>query len=261
MTRNIVVKDNALVNASYQLDLVEQRLILLAIAQSRKEQESISANKKISIKASSYMNCFNVVKSTAYQALRDACKSLFYREFSFIDITKSGKEKITQSRWVSAVSYIDHDATVEIFFSPTTIPFISNLEKRFTSYDLKQVSNLTSSYATRLYEILISWKHTQKTPLISLVDLRKKLGIAEQQYKKMTNFKARVLDLGIQQINEHTDISVNYTQHTSGRKILGFSFNLTFKNHPDDLTKYHIEQYALPGESYAQARKRLSKSK
>lgn len=33
--RELVVKDNALINASYNLDLVEQRLILLAIVEAR----------------------------------------------------------------------------------------------------------------------------------------------------------------------------------------------------------------------------------
>jgi hypothetical protein len=33
--KELVVKDNALINASYNLDLVEQRLILLAIVEAR----------------------------------------------------------------------------------------------------------------------------------------------------------------------------------------------------------------------------------
>ncbi|WP_180176860.1 RepB family plasmid replication initiator protein, partial [Acinetobacter sp. Q278-1] len=35
MKKDLVVKDNALINASYNLDLVEQRLILLAILAAR----------------------------------------------------------------------------------------------------------------------------------------------------------------------------------------------------------------------------------
>ena len=35
MAKNLVVKDNALINASYNLELVEQRLILLAIVEAR----------------------------------------------------------------------------------------------------------------------------------------------------------------------------------------------------------------------------------
>ncbi|MED7999858.1 RepB family plasmid replication initiator protein, partial [Acinetobacter baumannii] len=35
MKKELVVKDNALINASYNLDLSEQRLILLAILEAR----------------------------------------------------------------------------------------------------------------------------------------------------------------------------------------------------------------------------------
>jgi hypothetical protein len=42
--RELVVKDNALINASYNLDLVEQRLILLAIVEARESGKGINAN-------------------------------------------------------------------------------------------------------------------------------------------------------------------------------------------------------------------------
>ena len=40
----LVVKDNALINASYNLDLTEQRLILLAIVEARESGKGINAN-------------------------------------------------------------------------------------------------------------------------------------------------------------------------------------------------------------------------
>ena len=40
----LIVKDNALMNASYNLDLVEQRLILLAILEARESGKGINAN-------------------------------------------------------------------------------------------------------------------------------------------------------------------------------------------------------------------------
>ncbi|WP_236163414.1 RepB family plasmid replication initiator protein, partial [Acinetobacter sp. KAM396] len=40
----LVVKDNALIQASYTLDTVEQRLILLAIAEARETGQGITEN-------------------------------------------------------------------------------------------------------------------------------------------------------------------------------------------------------------------------
>lgn len=47
-----VVKDNALVGASYKLDVVEQRLILLAIVEARESGKGINANDPLVVHAS-----------------------------------------------------------------------------------------------------------------------------------------------------------------------------------------------------------------
>ena len=75
----LVVKDNALMNASYNLNLVEQRLILLAIIEARESGKGINANDPLIVHAESYISQFGVAKHTAYQALKDACKDLFAR--------------------------------------------------------------------------------------------------------------------------------------------------------------------------------------
>lgn len=55
-----VVKDNVLIQASYTLDTVEQRLILLAITEARQTGRGITENSLLEIHASSYINTFNV---------------------------------------------------------------------------------------------------------------------------------------------------------------------------------------------------------
>ena len=49
--KDLVVKDNALINASYALDLVEQRLILLAIVEARESGRGISATGPLHVHA------------------------------------------------------------------------------------------------------------------------------------------------------------------------------------------------------------------
>ena len=80
---DLIVKDNALMNASYNLDLVEQRLILLVIVEARESGKGINANDPLTVHAESYINQFGVHRTTAYQALKDACKDLFARQFSY----------------------------------------------------------------------------------------------------------------------------------------------------------------------------------
>ena len=226
--KELIVKDNALINASYNLDLVEQRLILLAIMEARESGKGINANDPLTVHAESYINQFNVHRNTAYQALKDACKDLFARQFSYQEQRPKGVANIT-SRGVSQIAYIDNTASVELIFSPAIIPLITRLEKHFTSYEMKQISYLSTGYAVRLYEILIAWRSTGKTPVIELIDFRKQIGVLDTEYNRMHDFKKRVLDPSIKQIKEHTDITVEVEQHKTGRSITGFSFKLKQK--------------------------------
>lgn len=230
MKTELIVKDNALINASYNLDLVEQRLILLAILEARESGKGINANDPLTVHAESYINQFGVHRNTAYQALKDACDDLFARQFSYQSLSEKGNVINHKSRWVSEVAYIDNEAVVRLIFAPAIVPLITRLEEQFTKYEIQQISNLTSAYAVRLYEILIAWRSTGKTPLITLYDFRQKIGVLDTEYKRMYDFKKYVLDIALKQVNEHTDITVKVEQHKTGRSITGFSFSFNQKS-------------------------------
>ena len=126
-----------------------------------------------------------MARQTAYQALKDACKDLFARQFSYQEKREKGVANVT-SRWVSQIAYIDDTASVELIFSPAIIPLITRLEEQFTSYELKQISGLNSAYAVRLYELLIAWRSTGKTPVLELAEFRQKLGVLAVSYTHLT---------------------------------------------------------------------------
>lgn len=233
MKNGLVVKDNALINASYNLELTEQRLIMLAIINARESGQGITADSKLEIHASDYAKLFNVSADASYKALKEAVNNLFNRQFSYTaEYKRTGKIGIVRSRWVSRIFYVDDLALLEITFAPDVVPLITRLEEHFTKYEAKQVAHLTSKYATRLYEILISWREVGKTPIFELQQLRKKLGVEDDEYQRMHHFKSRVLETAITQINEHTDIKATYEQHKQGRTITGFSFKFKQKQQP-----------------------------
>ena len=238
MKNGLVVKDNALINASYNLELTEQRLVMLAIINARELGRGITADSKLEIHASDYAKLFNVSPDASYKALKDAVNNLFNRQFSYTaEYKKTGKVGIVRSRWVSRIFYVDDLALLEITFAPDVVPLITRLEEHFTKYEAKQVAHLTSKYATRLYELLIAWREVGKTPVFELQQLRKNLGVEDDEYQRMHHFKSRVLETAITQINEHTDIKATYEQHKKGRTITGFSFKFKQKVQPKIETK------------------------
>ena len=232
MKNELVVKDNALINASYNLEVTEQRLILLAILNARETGNGITSDSKLEIHAKDYASRFDISNDGAYKALKNAVLNLFDRQFSFKEQDKKGNVGTVKSRWVSRIKYIDDSATLEITFAPDVVPLITRLEQHFTSYQLKQVSQLTSKYAIRLYELLIAWREVGKTPKIELEDFRSKIGVEDTEYTAMNDFKKRVLEPAIKQINKYTDITATYEQYKKGRLISAFSFSFKQKQQP-----------------------------
>ena len=204
----------------------------MAIAEARQTGYGITENSLLEVHASSYINTFNVEKHTAYTVLRDASKSLFDRYVTYHDVNpKTGKDRSFHCRWVDKIGYEPQSGIVFLRFTQDIVPLITRLEENFTKYELQQVSRLTSSYAIRLYELLIQWRSAGKTPIYDLALFRQQLGVEAHQYKTMSNFKTYVLDFALSQINELTDITTKYEQHKKGRSISGFSF--TFKQKKD----------------------------
>ena len=229
MQKQLVTKDNSLIGASYSLGVVEQRLIFLAIIEAREQKTLIEAGGLLRIYAQSYAKQFDVEKHTSYEAMKRAVEGLYEAGFAYSKLDeRTGKIGHYKSRWVDKIGYIDDLGCVELVFASDVIPLITRLEARYTEYELKQVVGLQSEYAIRLYELVIQWRSVRKTNLISLSELREKLGLVDE-YKRIEAFKRRVLDLAVKQINEHTDITVEYEQHKQGRVITGFTFKFRIK--------------------------------
>lgn len=279
LKKQVVKKSNALINASYTVTLAEQRLILLAIARSG---EDAAEMKNLTVHARDYADQYKVTLNTAYEALQTAATQLFERRFSYQRYTEKGHLRDVVSRWVARVEYGEAEAVVMLSFSDDLLPLLCDLKEKFTLYALEQVADLKSAHSIRLYELLISWRSIGKTPMIEVPDLRRQLGIEEAEYPRMTDFKRRVLDYAIKQINEHTDITASYVQHKRGRRISGFEFKFEMKRRDRDpdtvdwvngkpdaapsdkpkrrvISKAKAESMARPGEEYPELYRRLSR--
>ena len=225
----LVVKSNRLNTAMQNLSLAEIRLIQVGIIDSREKNEGLSALKPLRINASRYAEAFGVSRQTAFEVIVNAEKNLFERQFTFLD----EREKSVRSRWVQQVTRLENESAIEIIFTIAVvneITRINGIENFFTKYLMGQTSTLNSVYSVRLYELLVQWKTAKKTPLFELEILRGQLGLGVNDYKQMNDFKKRVLELAVNEINEKTDLKVSYEQEKKGRKIIGFKFKVLAKD-------------------------------
>lgn len=223
----LVVKDNSLIDASFNLSLVEQRLMLLAIVEAR-EIDKLTPETPIEIRATAYRDQYKTDESEAYKQLADASKQLFNRQFSYID-RYADTDAVTVSRWVNEVTYVNDKGMVVMYLNRNVISMISRLEANFTQYLLEQISDFKSKHSIRLYELLIKYRDIGTSKKYEIAELRSKLGLENDEYKVTADFKKYVLDVAIKEISDKADIQIKYEQFKEGRTISHILFKFIKK--------------------------------
>jgi plasmid replication initiation protein len=263
---DLVVKSNRLVEATYRLTLIEQQIVLYSICRSREEQKGLSPDTPVIIDVASFAKLFHIDERNAYHQLKQAMAVLFERKFNFTEIDEAtGKLEKGMSRWISEGSYIDGAGQIKVIFSPRVIPFITRLGGEgnpFTSYLLEKIGHMTSAHAVRLYELLVQYL-SAGTRTVEIGWLKETLQL-DQDYSRIDNFKRRVIDVAVKQINEHSDLRVSYTQRKMGRTVTHLIFDIKSKPETKPKAKRpviddtYLSKHAHPGESRDQAYRRLA---
>ena len=228
---NLVVKTNQLNSALQNLSLPEIRIVQLAIVDARETNTGLSTDKPLRIDALRYAEIFETTRQNGYKRMKEAEETLFNRRFSYID----DDGKVIKSRWIQQVRYLDDEGAIELVFTLAVVNGISRIdgaEDFFTSYLLEQTANMDSIYSVRLYELLVQWKAAKQTPMFELEKFRDQLGVEVNEYKAMCDFKKRVLQVAINEINDKSDIKISYEQVKKGRNIAGFKFKVLAKDKP-----------------------------
>ena len=225
----LVVKSNRIVTALQSLSLIEMRLIQLAIVDARDKEEGLDSDTPLSIHAKRYADAFDVASHTSYEVLKEAGKGLVSRQFTFL----SERENKVLTNWVQQVEYIPNEGRIEIIFTKAVVDEITRLSSHFTKYALERIATLNSIYSVRLYELLVKWVSAKKTNKFEYELFREQMGLGVSDNLRMSDFKRRVLDPSVKEINEKTDLKVKYDQVKNGTRITHFTFTIHTKENSE----------------------------
>ena len=232
MKNNLIVKSNQVVEAGYELTTNEQRLILLGISKIPKEQD-VNPNIGYEITAQEFATAYNIHPKTAYRELKEATNKLYERSIIIRNEQQTMKVRwassiITDNPYVSDVLPNEDWKRVVLFFSPQIVPYLSNLKTNFTQYLQSDISNVSGAYTIRFYELVCQYRTIGKRE-ISIQDLRFILNIGNK-YPLFYDFKRRVIEPSIKEINDKTPIQISYEQKKKGKTVVGIV--LKFKEKP-----------------------------
>lgn len=220
-----VTKSNALIEANYKLSTLEQKIILYLISQIHKDDDDF---KMYRLPIQEFSEMLGYRGSPKYTELREITKNLMRK---VLEIREG--QKLKQLSWVSYVEYDERSGFVSLSFDPRLKPYLLQLKREFTTYRLKNVMELKSSYSIRMYELLKRWQYMKEVE-ISLDDLRMMVGAADK-YHQYHNFKKRVLTPAQQEILEKTDIWFKYQEVRKKRKVIALRFYIQEKSTIDQV--------------------------
>lgn len=224
----VAMANNMIVHSASNLSLNELKLLRFIIMQSeRKEKELFSFDVNvIQLAEVMDMSC-----ETLYREL-DGMTTHLMQEVIKIGTTNN-KDKWKKFHWVDVCEYDNGIVTIKL--SDELKPYLLGLEKNFTMYRLSEIVSFNSVYAIRIYEMLHSClNHDLDMNLLPHADLATEVSFSiddirratdtEDKLERYSNFKAKVIDTAIREINLKSPYHVIATPYKRGRAVQGFDF-------------------------------------
>ncbi len=83
-----------------------------------------------------------------------------------------------------------------------------------------------SSYGLVLYENCARYQNIQETPWFDMTVFRKLMGVDETKYAVFKDFRKRVIDIALKEVNEYSGLNVAYLLKKVGRKPVAIKFSV-----------------------------------
>lgn len=210
-------RDDMIQKSRLDLTLREQRLVLYAISKI-KQGDTVDTLYELNIR-----EIYNIVgaKDESYTRIKKIAQSL--SDKSWWVILDDNSESLV--RWFSVFRIVPDTDTIRLKFHEDVMPFLFELLKQhkyYTSYGLSDVLPMRRQSSPRLYEILKSYSKNNSEWYFDLERIKYLLNC--QHYDRWVDLKRRVIDPAMQEINELTNMIVNYETVTKGRKVIGVKF-------------------------------------
>lgn len=243
LDNRIVSEHNDLIRSTANMTSLSLKLFEIAVSamDSREKQPS----HEVRINKEQIYNALGIKGTSKNQQLSKALNTL--RKSSNFEITTEQNGEI-HDIGITPVYYADNNYSSDyavIRFAPEILPFITDLKKNFTQYQLNDILHLKNKYAVSMYRwFTMNYRQYEyyansgkrredqiekyANPEITLEELRKLTG-TEKKYSAFYDVRRYIIDPICNEITKHTKYNVTYDRIKSGRKIVAIKFHISKK--------------------------------
>jgi plasmid replication initiation protein len=193
---------------------------------------------------------FGLKSGDSYAFLREAAKTLMKNSVQVNYTEENGVQRVRELHLIKNIDYLKEGQTglrnvenheyIDVTVEEEMRPFLLNLQKSFTAYDLRNVVKL-SVYSVRLYELLKQYESIGMR-LLQIEEMKRML-MVEEQYKLTADFYRWVIKPSENEINKHTDLHIYSVEKLKeGKKIVALRFKFRKKT-PEELSRARGELF------------------
>lgn len=220
----IVVQSHSLITGKQSLKLNSLKLIRAAIMQVVSDDKEL---KPYIITIQDMADMFKIAPSNIYHDIENIVDDIIHHPVE-IKETAGNREKWVKIPWAKRCEY-NSDSGLLIKLNDELQPYLLNLHKYYSQYPYECITGMKSTYSIRIFEVINSKIEQQNISpdgehvIFVLEELREICG-CEDRHKEFSNFRMRVLDIAVKEINQYTSYNVNYSYIKSGRKVSFIDF-------------------------------------
>ena len=206
-----------LINARYRLSAIQTKIVLKVISLINTQEDPDFEVYELPLCFFDFLG----VRNTPIQ-IRKECKELRQKSLS-IEIDGDWVE----TGWFSSFVYKKSCECVQARIDPNLRPYLFQLKNKFNPYEIKYVMSMESEYAIRIYELCKQDNNVLRTKEFELEELRDLMQVPKSYKKQYIDFRVKVLDIAIREINKHSDMLISYKPKKHGRAVYAIEFTLS----------------------------------
>ncbi|HDR1895425.1 replication initiation protein [Pasteurella multocida] len=215
-----ISKANSFVEASYSMTLDEMRVLSLTLG----VFDPTNPKRGFDFTVAEFCEHFpDVNPDIAYVQVQKAIRKISSRWMTL----QNDDRVLHEVAFVTDRVYFKKEGRFYIEFHEKLLPYIANLKARYTKYELVNIGAFTSTHTIRLYELCSQYK-TVGDREIKIDDLKDWLQV-KGKYDLYADFRKRVIEPSISEINAKSDLLVNVEPIKRGRTIVALKFTITPK--------------------------------
>ena len=225
----LVVKGNDLIQRNrFELSLMEQKTVAYICSMIKPIDSGFQSEYEFKIRDYCKICDIDYDNGANYAYVKETLKKL--RDRSMWMTLEDGSETVVG--WLDRVTTNKKSGLAHIRIDDRLIPYLFDLKQQFTQYQLYNILAMKSAFSVRIYELMKSYSF-RHTIIFELNELKELLMVEHvKSYVNYKDFRVKVLEKAQTEINELTDINIEFEPIKTGRKVTSIKFIIEekFKN-------------------------------